>query len=121
MKYVVIPVNQYKDAEALLASEDYDGAIAAFEALGDYKDAAEQKAYAKAEDLLAEGDSVHAALSFGKIGYCKDARACSMELWERIAERATVAASAFHSVGLRSDGTLEKTVLLKQAALSSVN
>ena len=38
--YILKPANAYKAAEALRESGDYDGAIEAFEALGDYKDAA---------------------------------------------------------------------------------
>lgn len=36
---VVIPANNYKAAEALLAAGDYDGAIAKFESLVEYGDA----------------------------------------------------------------------------------
>ena len=40
MNTVVIPGQNYAKAEALLAAGEYEEAIAAFEALGDYKDSA---------------------------------------------------------------------------------
>lgn len=50
----------YNNAADLLASGDYDGAAAAFEALGDYKDSADQAKqamYAKAMALMSYGES----------------------------------------------------------------
>lgn len=50
----------YNSAAALLAAGDYDGATAAFEALGDYKDSADQALqaqYDKAMALMAYGES----------------------------------------------------------------
>ena len=50
----------YNNASALLASGDYDGAAAAFEALGDYKDSADQAKqamYDKAMALMSYGES----------------------------------------------------------------
>ena len=84
---VIIPAVNYSKAEKLLAAGDYDNAIAAFAALGDYKDAAEripqtedakieaQKAqnYADAELLLASGDYDGAAEVFEALGGYKDA------------------------------------------------
>ena len=84
---VIIPAVNYSKAEKLLAAGDYDNAIAAFAALGDYKDATEripqtedakieaQKAqnYADAELLLASGDYDGAAEVFEALGGYKDA------------------------------------------------
>ena len=84
---VIIPAVNYSKAEKLLAAGDYGNAIAAFAALGDYKDAAEripqtedakieaQKAqnYADAELLLASGDYDGAAEVFEALGGYKDA------------------------------------------------
>lgn len=50
----------YNNAAGLLASGDYDGAAAAFEALGDYKDSADQTKqamYDKAMALMSYGES----------------------------------------------------------------
>lgn len=72
---VIIPSNRYKAAEELLAAGDYDGAAAAFEALGDYQDSAEripQLRYQQAEELLAAGDYDSAAAVFGDLGNYQD-------------------------------------------------
>ena len=106
---IIIPTNSYKAAEELLAAGDYDGAIAAFEALGNYKDAPERADYIQAEELLAAGDRPSAAIAFGKAGDYQDARARSMELWNQVAQRESVAAGDRHTVGLRSDGTVVAT------------
>ena len=87
---VIIPGNRYKAAEALLAEGKYDEAISAFEALGDYKDAAghieEAKkaiadaieaanaaAYAQAEELMEAGDFDGARAAFAALGDYKNA------------------------------------------------
>ena len=120
---VMIPLNKYKAAERMLSQGDYDEAVAAFDALGNYKDAAErkrtaaqqkneaesQRAYNQAEELLESGDPIHAAISFYKIENYKDAYARSMELWNQIAVRKTLVAGYNHTVGLRSDGTVVAT------------
>ena len=76
---VAIPAVEYSKAEKLLASGDYDGAITAFEALGDYKDSsamlvesANAKEYAQAEKLLASGDYDGAITAFEALGDYKD-------------------------------------------------
>lgn len=71
---VVIPSSDYKAAEALLAAGDYDGAIAAFTELGDYKDASDmvqvshtaklEAYYYEAEALFAEGKYDDAIAAF---------------------------------------------------------
>ena len=99
----------YADAEALLASGDYDGAAEAFEALDGYKDAAERARdcpYMEAEQLQAQGKSAEAAIAFGKIAGYKDARERSFSLWDTIAKRETLAAGSSHTVALKADGTV---------------
>ena len=73
---VIVPSANYSAAEKMLAAEDYDGAIAAFTALGNYKDAA-----ARAEDAAAR------------------------QLEGKYA-RETIAAGWNHTVALRADGTV---------------
>ena len=77
----------YADAEALLASGDYDGAIAAFTKLGDYQDAASRakdaeaqkqetenaQAYQEAISLQESGDYAKAADAFAALGRYNDA------------------------------------------------
>ena len=110
---VIIPAVKYFKAGKLLASGDYDGAIAAFAALGDYKDSdamrvesANAKEYAQAEQLLAQGENVEAAIAFEKLAQYKDARERSFALWDTIAVRETLAAGNSHTVGLKIDGTV---------------
>ena len=72
---VALPAVEYSKAEKLLASGDYDGAIAAFEALGDYKDSADlrnESVYGKATALLASGDYDGAITAFEALGDYKD-------------------------------------------------
>ena len=72
---VAIPAVEYSKAEKLLASGDYDDAITAFEALGDYKDSADlrnESVYEKATALLASGDYDGAITAFEALGDYKD-------------------------------------------------
>ena len=110
----------YGEAEALFEAGQYQEAITAFEALGDYKDAPDRAdaaqtalveeqnaaAYAEAEALLEAGDRVGAAFLYGKAAGYSDARERSFALWEEITQRDTVSAGYKHTVGLRSDGTV---------------
>ena len=118
MTKVVIPGNQYKEAEALLAAGQYKEAITAFEALGDYQDSVERVlecAYAEAEALLASDDKSHAAMAFGRLGDYQDARQRSFELWDGIVERHTLSAKSYDTVALKEDGTIVATGLHKHA------
>ena len=128
---VIMPVANYSKAEKLLAAGDYDGAIAAFAALGGYKDSAEKleqaetekeearlaaeaaeeearnaQAYADAEALEAADKAVEAAMAFGKLGDYRDARSRSLALWDTLAVRDTISAGTGYTVGLKRDGTV---------------
>ena len=77
---VMIPSQKYANAAALLDAGNYDDAISAFAALGEYKDsaamcssAAHAKAYAEAEALLATGDYKGASAAFAALQDYKDA------------------------------------------------
>ena len=73
---VIIPGNHYKEAEALLAAEQYQQASEAFAAAGRYKDAAErvlEPYYVQAEALLAAGQYQQASEAFAQAGSYKDA------------------------------------------------
>ena len=65
----------------------------------------EEQSYLLAEQLLAEGKLGEAAIAFGKLAGYSDARERSLEIWDKIAERATVSAGGTHTLGLRTDGT----------------
>ena len=113
---VVIPSSNYSKAEELLAAGDYDNAITAFAALGDYKDAAEKitqakegknaQDYADAELLLDEGQNREAAIAFGKLAGYKDAHERGLSLWNDIAKRDSFDAGRAHTIGLKKDGTV---------------
>ena len=94
---VIMPAANYSKAEKLLAAGDYDGAIAAFAALGGYKDSAEKleqaetekeearlaaaaeeearnaQAYADAETMLENGEYDAAITAFSALGTYSDA------------------------------------------------
>ena len=120
---IIVPGNAYKNAEALFETGQYEEAITAFEALGDYKDSATRiteaeisikerdnaRDYAAAEAMLASGDIARAALSFGALGDYQDAQARCMKLWDQVAQRNTISAGDCHTVGLRTDGTVVAT------------
>ena len=103
---VIMPAANYSKAEKLLAAGDYDGAIAAFAASGDYKDADNAKAHAHAEQLQKNGETAKAAIAFGKLGDYRDSSERSQVLWDVVAVRDTVSAGGAHTVGLKSNGTV---------------
>ena len=86
---IIVPGNKYKAAEALLESGQYEEAIEAFEALGSYKDSAQQVQTAKlemqedylaanyeeAKRLLSEGDYAAAIDAFKELGEFRDSPA----------------------------------------------
>ena len=62
--------------------------------------------YQAAEAAEAEGDMTTAAMLYGRSGDHSNARARSFALWEQLADRETVSAGCWHTVGLKSDGTV---------------
>ncbi len=62
--------------------------------------------YKKATKLYNSGDRVQAAIMFGKAGGYSDAREKSFDIWGEIATRETVSAGDYHTVALKSDGTV---------------
>ena len=62
--------------------------------------------YRAAEKLQAEGDTLHAALTFGELGGFGNARERSAECWDVVAVRDTVSAGGAHTVGLKANGTV---------------
>ena len=109
---VIIPSSNYSKAEELLAAGDYDGAITIFSEL-DYKDsharmieASNARDYADAETLQNAGETAEAAILFGKLGNYHDARERSFTLWNNVAQRDSIGAGAFHTIGLKTDGTV---------------
>ena len=67
---VIVPMQQYKAAEELLAAEEYEKAIAAFKALGTYKDSTErfiEMQYTYAETLYSEANYLDAYEKFEEV------------------------------------------------------
>ena len=62
--------------------------------------------YNDAVALMDAGKIGEAAITFGKIGSYKDAKEQSGALWNQIAVRDTISAGAYHTVGLKADGTV---------------
>ncbi len=84
---VILPEMRYKDAMSLYEDGDYDEALDAFEAMGDYKDAPDMINacnYGKAMDLFDDEKYEKALKAFDKLGDYKDAKeqmkACSYEI-----------------------------------------
>ena len=63
--------------------------------------------YRKAEALLAEGDRYAAAKAFYAMGDYRDARQRSFSLWAEITHRDTLSAGSYHTVALKTDGTVD--------------
>ena len=108
-KNVIIPAINYRAAEKLQENGQYEEAVAAFEALGNYKDSPDrvlEAHYAAADALLTEGNAARAAMVFSKLGNYQDARQRCMEYWDIAAVRDVVSAGGAHTVGLKADGTV---------------
>ena len=106
---VIIPNAKYNNAVELLNAGKYEESVAAFEAMGDYKDAKDripEAYYAQAESLLSAGKSKEAIVAFWASDNYKDARDRVLPLWDEIATRDTVAAGIWHTVGLKANGTV---------------
>lgn len=72
---------------------------------------AEELAYAEAEQLLSNGETVKAAIAFGKLGNYMDARTRSFNLWSSLRSRSIIAeadADLYQKVflGIKNDGTV---------------
>ena len=62
--------------------------------------------YKEAEKMFASNDFVGAAELFSELGAYKDAKDKCLESWGNIVNRETLSAGCFHTVGLKSDGTV---------------
>ena len=117
MTQVVLPAQNYKKAVALMESESYEEAIAAFEAMGDYKDAAAKSeecatlkeqaeleaAYQEAAALMENGSYEEAVAAFDAMGDYKDAAAKSKEC-ATLKEQAELEAAYQEAVTLMESG-----------------
>ena len=111
-----IRARDYAAAQELFEAGQYEEAIKVYQALGKYKDSAARieeaqdaihaQDYAAAEALLADGDKAKAAIAFCKLDGYKDARIRGLALWNEIAQRDTIAAGLWHTVGLKVSGSV---------------
>ena len=62
--------------------------------------------YKAAVALIDAENKSHAAIAFGKLGNYKDAKTRSYILWNEVAERETISAGGYHTVGLCFNGTV---------------
>lgn len=105
----VIPQQKYNAAQALLEAGKREEAIAAFQALDGFRDAADRALgiqidwYTQAEQLLSAGDSCRAAAIFGGLKDFQDARERSRQLWEEIVPAQTISAGGWFTAAVRSD------------------
>ena len=109
---ILKPANDYKEAQALLDASKYEEAEAAFAALGDYRDSAEQvrllPQYQRADTLMKFGQYPGAAIAFSKLGDYRDSAQRAKEAGE-MQQIFSISAGEGHTVGLRSDGTMLAT------------
>ena len=67
---------------------------------------AEAVKYNEAVDLFKNGEYGKAAIAFGKLGDYRDAKEISFKIWDAIAQREMISAGIYHTVALKTDGTL---------------
>ena len=99
----------YQWAGALIKTEQYEEAISILQPMEEYKDCRSLIAdsqMAIAEKLLKTNQQGAAAIAFGKLGNYKDAMERSFAIWNQFAQRETISAGLYHTVGLRNDGTV---------------
>ena len=111
-KLVIIPSVQYKTAVEMEQNGQYDEAIAAFKALGEYKDAKAQvknTQYAMGESLLASGDYDGAITAYQAATGYQDALKRSYQIRYQDLSEGEIAAGNVHTVGLKTDGTVVAT------------
>jgi serine/threonine protein kinase len=99
----------YENALTLLEAGQYEEAVAAFEALGDYEDSAArltEARYGRADALAASGETYAAARAFYEIKDYRDSRDRCFALWGQIRGRNPISAGGHHTAGLRSDASV---------------
>ena len=64
------------------------------------------KMYKNAQEYEQNGEIAKAAIAYVKAGNFKDAHEKSFALWDEVAVREAIATGAYHTVGLKSDGTV---------------
>lgn len=104
-----INASKYQRAVESFTGEKYTEAISLLESLGKYKDSTDmvlECKYQIAEQLRNDGKLLEAVKAFNAIGSYKNAAQRCTEIWSGIVERKTIAVGTFHTVGLKSNGTV---------------
>ena len=107
----MILATYYAEGQTCLEAKDYVGAVKAFSHAKKYEDAERMilaTYYAEGQTCLEAKDYARAAISFGKAGDFKDAKEKIAALRKNgfVVEMNTIAAGAWHTIGLRSDGSV---------------
>ena len=104
----LIPTVKYNNAMNMMSNGQYQEAATVFDSLGDFSDSREksQKCYYELAESLADSDPALAAIAYGKAGNYMNAQAKSQSVWNGITQRDSLSAGAWHSVGLKKDGTV---------------
>lgn len=109
---IIIPNYKYNKAVDMINSGKYAEAVEIFSEIGFYKDSSnriKEAYYLMAEESEADGNKTQAAINFGKASGYSDASERSFALWDDIADRETVSAGAYHTVAVKTDGTVVAT------------
>lgn len=109
--YSKIQECQYGNGIYLMEEGLYEESLELFNRLSglharDYSQEKEECSYRYAVELENKGDRAAAAIYFGKAGTYEDARERSKALWGSVAVRESLDGSWYHTVGLKSDGTV---------------
>ena len=115
LNVVIIPNNKYNEAMKLFNSGKYSEAASAFEEINGYKDSdekAKESKYNDAMNLYNSGKNFEALMLFQQIPSYPHASTKINELWDKIASREHISAGSYHTVGLKSDGTVVATMYL---------
>jgi len=112
----IIPTVKYNKAVKLMNKGEYTEAVSAFEELGEYKDSVNKISecfiaidgiqYNNAVELMNKGEYTEAIGAFMKVHDYKDSKDKISELMEKIGARQTISAGRYHTVGLKSNGTV---------------
>ena len=100
---------EYNDAIQLMNKGRYEAAITAFEALDGFKDSNEkiiEIKYNEAVQLMNDGSPLTAYQMFLRLDDYKDSAELTEKCWSQYSFSKTVSAGAYHTIGLKKDGTV---------------
>ena len=107
-----ITERDYSAAKQYFETGQYEKAISTFKKLDNYLDSKEyvnKASYALAEQFLSNNKVAEAAITFGRISNYSDSLVRSLELWNGVAERNTLAAGEFATMAIKRNGSVVVT------------